>query len=227
MVSKTKQDSLTNSVLIGRCDCDDVVKFPFYWCEEVIKEAEKLGFNVIDLKRENFIEDKFNKLIVVHNPNFIFLNGHGDEYCAMGFRRTPVITINKNDYLLKDKIAHIISCKTAACLGYFAIDKGCKGYIGYNGIFGLWSINSNPVEDKISKIFMEAVNIVSITLLNGGTLEEAYNNSQKVYNNYIELLMKRLFKQDDGDIKREYLFDILTVLKNNKKNQIFISNNER
>jgi len=223
MVSETEQDSLTNSILIGRCDCDRVVKFPFYWCEEVIKKAQELGFDIIDLKREHFIEEKFNKYSQEKDPKFIFLNGHGDEYCAMGFQKTPVITLNKNDYILKGRIAHIISCKTASYLGHFAIDKGCNGYIGYNGIFGLWSVHQDPKEDKISKIFMEAVNIVSITLLNGGNLKEAYNESQEVYDKYIDLCMKRLFKEDDGDIKREYLFDILAVLRNNKKNQIYIS----
>ncbi len=70
MASKTKQGF---SIIIGRCLCDDVVKYPFYWCEELIEEANKNGITVIDLQKENFTEEKISKLSEQHNPKFIFL----------------------------------------------------------------------------------------------------------------------------------------------------------
>lgn len=39
-------------ILIGRCEHDDSVRFPFYWCEEIIKIAKEKGFEVIDLQNE-------------------------------------------------------------------------------------------------------------------------------------------------------------------------------
>ncbi|MBT4377120.1 hypothetical protein HOD29_07145 [archaeon] len=224
MDSETEQCNLVGGILIGRSDCDNMVKFPFYWAEEILSEAQKLGFDIVDLKRENFTEEIFKRRVENDDPFLIFLNGHGDEFCAMGYKKCPVITINKNDHLLKDRIAHVISCKTALFLGQSAIDKGCKGYIGYTDLFHFLSIDPDPSKDIISKIFMEAVNVVSITLLKGGSVKDAYENSQKVYRKHITECTKYFFgaKKEDS-IKREHISEILGALLVNKKNQIFIS----
>jgi len=223
MVNKTKQNSLISPILVGRCDCDEHVKFPFYWCEEIINKSEQLGIKVIDLKKENFSELKFKKNIEEQNPKLILLNGHGDEFSAMGYNKEPVLIVNKNDYLLKEKIAHVLSCKTGAFLGQSAIDKGCKGYIGYHGQFRFWSIDNEPTKDGISRLFMEAVNIVALTLIEGGGIEKAYEESQGIYDKYIGFCMRQLRGEEEPKIKREYLVDILMVLRNNKKSQIYIS----
>lgn len=220
MVSKTEQDSLKSFILIGRCNCDSVLNPPYYWCEEIINKAVELNFNIIDLKKEKFIEEKFKKCIEEHSPEFIFLNGHGDEYSAMGYQKNPVLIVNKNEYLLKDKKAHIISCKTACYLGPLAMDKGCKGYIGHNNRF-LINPSIDPSKDIISKFLMEAVNIVSITLMEGGSLKEAYEKSQKVYEKHIEYCLNRFLDNNTSDIQKEYLFKSLGILRNNKKCQVY------
>lgn len=220
MVGKTEQNNLKISILIGRCECDNVVKTPCYWCEEIISKARELNFDVIDLKKENFIEEKFKRYVEEHSPEFIFLNGHGDEYSAMGYQKSPVVIVNKNEYLLKDKKAHIISCKTACYLMDLAIDKGCKGYIGHNDKF-LINPSINPSEDIISKFLMEAVNIVSITLMEGGSLKESYKKSQKVYEKHIEYCLNRFFDSSTSDIQKEYLFRALGILRNNKRCQVY------
>lgn len=69
MANETKHN---DSIIIGRCTCDDTVKYPFYWCEELIEEANNIGFDVIDLKNENFIEKKFSSLVETQTPRFIF-----------------------------------------------------------------------------------------------------------------------------------------------------------
>jgi hypothetical protein len=222
MAIETKQNNIDNYILIGRCDCDSVVKFPFYWCEEIIDEAEKVGINVIDLKRENFSEEKVTKHINDKKPRLILLNGHGDEICAMGYNQTPVITLNKNDYLLKDKIAHIISCKTALLLGQFAIDKGCKGYLGYEGLFHIKNIHPEPDKDKVSKMFKEAVNIASKTLLAGKGIKEAFINSQEVYEKHISACKKIYFDISFSDTERDFMQGVIGALEENKKNQVFI-----
>lgn len=220
MVSKTGQDNLKISILIGRCECDNVVKAPYYWCKEIMDKAGELNFDVIDLKKENFIEEKFKKCIEECNPHFVFLNGHGDEYSAMGYQKSPVVIVNKNEYLLKDTKAHIISCKTACYLMDLAIDKGCKGYIGHNDRF-LVNPSIDPSRDIISKFLMEAVNIVSITLMGGGSLKESYEKSQSVYEKHIEYCLKRFFDSNTSDIQKEYLFRSLGILRNNKRCQVY------
>lgn len=220
MVSKTEQDSLKISILIGRCECDRAVKPPYYWCEEVIDKAVELNFNVVDLKKENFIEENFKKCVEENNPELIFLNGHGDEGSAMGYQKSPVLIANKNEYLLKDKKAHIISCKTACYLIDLAMDKGCKGYIGHNDRF-LVNPSMNPSQDIISKFLMEAVNIVSISLMERRNLKETYKKSQKVYEKHIEYCLNRFLDTNTSDIQKEYLFKALGILRNNKRCQIY------
>jgi len=49
MVNETKQ---CGTIIVGRCKCDSMVQYPFYWCEELISEAKKFNFKVIDLQEE-------------------------------------------------------------------------------------------------------------------------------------------------------------------------------
>lgn len=223
MAITREQGNIDKYILIGRCDCDNIVKFPFYWSEEIIKEAGQLGFKIIDLKKENFTEEKFTRYINAKNPLFVFLNGHGDEISAMGFQQQPVLTLNKNDYLLKGKIAHVISCKTALLLGQFAKDKGCKGYIGYQGLFSFKNTHPDPTKDLFSTLFMEAVNIVSITLLNGGNVKEAFLKSQEIYSKYIKECKGVYFDSRLSDHQRDFMSGVIGALEENKKNQVFVN----
>ena len=222
MATTGKQDSIDKYVLIGRCDCDDNVKFPFYWSEEIIKESKKLGYKVVDLKRENFNEEQFGKHIEEKNVLFVFLNGHGDEVSARGFQKQPVLTLNKNDYLLKGKIAHIISCKTGFLLGQLAVDKGCKGYIGYQGIFSFKNSNPAPSEDLFSNLFMEAVNETSKILLKNQDVKKAYLKTQEIYSKYISECRKIYFNERLNDDERDFMRDVIGALELNKQNQVII-----
>ncbi|MCK4647620.1 hypothetical protein KAT24_01670 [Candidatus Pacearchaeota archaeon] len=222
MVGKTKQNKPRQSIIIGRCYCDDVVKYPFYWCEELIKEAEG-KLNIIDLQKENFIEEKFLKLMEKHNPEFVFLNGHGDEFSAMGFNKTPVIIANKNDYLLKGKIVNVISCFTAKFLAPCAMDKGCRGYIGYKNYFYICYIENEPEKDIIAKMFQEAVNSGSKVLINGGSIKDAFEKSQEIYEKRINECKGKYFQSTTSEGMKDNLQDIISALIWNKKHQIYFS----
>lgn len=221
MAVETKRDNLGNSILIGRCKCDSMLKFPFHWCKEVITEAENKGFKVIDLKKEDFTEEQVNKHMDKFKPSLVFLNGHGDTFCAKGYQKEPVISMNKNDYLLKDKIVHVISCKTAVFLGQYSKDKGCKGYLGYTGEFSIKKIYPEPEEDEISNMFKEPVNTASITLINGGTVKEAYINSQKVYKKNIAECKKSYFDRSLPDTMRDFIQGVISDLESNQRLQVF------
>lgn len=223
MVIKTEQHVTINHILVGRCECDSTVRFPFWWAEEIISFAKENQFEVIDLQKENFCETKFDKYVKEKSPSFIFLNGHGDEICAMGYSQNPVVTLNKNDHLLKGKIVHIISCKTALLLGQFSVDKGCKGYIGYEGLFHIKNLHPDPSLDKISRMFMEAVNETSKTLIKGGSLKEAYIKSQEIYQKHINNCKRVYFDDQLSDMERDFMHGVMTALEQNKENQIFIN----
>lgn len=220
-ITREQNSVIDRYILIGRCDCDNNVKFPFYWSEEIIIEATKLGYRVIDLKRENFIEEKFTKHTTDKNPLLIFLNGHGDEISAMGFQQKPVLILNKNDYLLKNKVAHIISCKTAALLGQFAKDKGCKGYIGYQGLFSFKNAHPDPKKDIFSTLFMDAVNTTSKFLLRNPDVKEAFLKSQEIYSKYIEELRRVYWDTRLSDAQRDFISGVVGALEENKKSQVF------
>lgn len=209
-----------SSIIIGRCSCDNVVKYPYYWCEEIIREAQG-KFDIIDLKKENFTEEKFSRLVKQKNPKIVFLNGHGDAFSAMGFNKIPVITAGINDYLLKGRIAHVISCFTGIFLAQAAIDKGCMGYLGYKNYFYIWFIENEPERDIIATMFQEAVNSASKILINGGSIREAFEKSQQTYEKRINECKGKYFQSTTSQEMRDNLQDIISALIWNKKHQVY------
>lgn len=229
MASKTKQNCLKKYILIGRCECDGIVSFPFFWAEELIPFAKTKNFDVIDLKRENFCKDKIKTHIEEKNPSIIFLNGHGDEFSVRGYLQEQVIILGENDHLFNGKIAHIISCKTALFLGQSMKDKGCIGFLGYNGPFHI-ETDYNPEKDKdmIANFFKEGVNSASRILIGGGSVKEAYEKSQEIYKKNIEFCKGIYFTGiinfniQLSDEKRDMIGLAISALEKNKDSQVYL-----
>lgn len=216
---------MTQTVFIGRCECDSNVKFPFKWANLIKEEAEKLELDIVDLQNENYIQEKTQKHIETIEPFFIFLNGHGLEWCSMGYQKEPVLIANKNDFLLKDKIAYVLSCYTAQCLGQTANEKGCKAYIGYEDVFSfIYMDEKDPTNDRIANIFMEASNQIPLTILNGGTPKDAYMNSQKIFNKWIEFWWERWRGIKETKLPPKVVDDILAALLTDSKGQRVLIN---
>ncbi len=216
---------MSESVFIGRCDCDSHVKFPFNWSELIIEEVEKLELDLVDLQKENFDEERTNKHIQTHNPFLVILNGHGTEWCSKGYNDIPVLIANKNDFLLKGKIVYVLSCKTAQYLGLVCYDRGCKAYIGYEDIFSFVYVNEEePLKDTIAKIFMESSNIIPLTILNGGTPSQAYQESQKIFNKWIDFWWDRWIGKKETKIPPKVVGDILAALNTDKDGQRLFCN---
>jgi hypothetical protein len=175
------------------------------------------------LQKDNFTEEKFTRFIKSHNPKIILLNGHGDAFSAFGFEKQPIIIANKNDYLLKGKVAHILSCFTAKFLAPSAMDKGCKGYLGYRDYFYISYLENEPENDKISKLFQDSVNSASKVLINGGSVKEAFEASQDTYEQKINECKGKFFQPSTSADMKDYLQDTIGALIWNKKNQIYFS----
>lgn len=211
---------MSQTIFIGRCDCDSNVIFPFHWANRIREEAEKLELDIIDLQKEDYIEEKTKKLIEERNPFFVLLNGHGKVWCTMGYKCAPVLIANKNDFLLKGKIAYVVSCYTAQYLGQVAYDKGCKAYIGYEDDFAfVYMDEDNPLDDSIGKIYMEASNEVSLTILNGGTPKEAFEKSQKTFDKWIDFWEKKWRGIESTKVPTKVIGDILAALIIDKEGQ--------
>ena len=211
---------MSQTIFVGRCECDAHLKFPFNWANFIIEEAEKLELDIIKLEKENYTEEKTKRHIRKFNPFFIFLNGHGKVWCSMGYNKESIIIANKNDFLLKNKIVYILSCYTAQYLGQVAYEKGCKAYIGHKDIFSFTYMDENdPINDKIAKIFMDASNQIPLTILNGGTPEEAYKNSQKMFDKWIDFWWKRWRGLEKTKLPPKVIGDILSALVTDEEGQ--------
>lgn len=203
-------------IFIGRCSHDNDVKYPYFWAQVIKDTANSLNIKMIDLQNENFTKEKFKKLIEKYNPSFIFCSGHGNPWSIKGYNDKPVIEACKNDALLKDKIVYFVSCFTTKILGRSAIDKGCSCYIGYKSKLCYPTFIPPPeniLDDFWAKPFMEASNKIPLTLLRGGTPEEAYKNSQKEFNKWIKFW---------GEQKIEGASTVIKFLRIAKKAQTMI-----
>lgn len=179
-----------NTILIVRTMSEEDIptKYIFYWAELIKKEAKLLGLNVVDLKNEDFNEKRIKRLIEEYNPFLIFLNGHGTEYSIKGYDgKTDIIIACKNDHLFKDRIVYALSCGTAKILGKSAYNKGCQCYIGYTRdvIFPTQELE-DVLSDSVSKPFMRISNEIVLTLIKGGSPEEAIQGFHKLTDNLID-----------------------------------------
>jgi len=180
-----------NVILIARTikeEKDYATKYIFHWAELIKEEAELLGLKVIDLQDEHFTEENMEKMIEKFDPYIIFLNGHGTEYSIKGRDgETDVVIRCKNDHLFKGRIVYALSCNTANILGKSALNKGCKCYIGYTKkvIFPTQEFD-NPIKDYLSEPFMMVSNEIVLTLIKGGTTEDAITNFNNLSDELIE-----------------------------------------
>jgi hypothetical protein len=177
-----------NVILIARTKKDISTKYIYYWADQIKQEAELLGFHVIDLQDENFEEDKIKKYIEEFDPFLIFLNGHGTQYSIKGYDgETDVILRCKNDHLFNNRIVYALSCHSSVILGKSSRNKGCRCYIGYKDRvrFPMQELD-NVLDDFVTEPFMIVSNEIVLTLLKGGNPEEAYQNSQKLFDELIK-----------------------------------------
>jgi hypothetical protein len=220
---ETEQNITTKYILIGRCQCDNLVASSFFWAEELIPFAKERGWDVIDLQIKNFCKVKFKELIETKNPSLVFLNGHGDDRTIKGYKEESVIILGENDHLLKNKIAHIISCKAGTFLAQSFMDKGCKGFLGYDGDF-----NMETGEKIVSNLFKEVVNTASKILIDCGNLKEAYKRSHEIYERNINFCKEVYFKGfinfgvKLSDDQRDSFGRAFPALEKNKNDLVFM-----
>lgn len=212
------------TILICRCIHDIETKYFYSWLEPVIDEARRMGLNVIDLKGDDFNKEKFEDAIKEHDPFLVFGNGHGEENKIKGNNREVILEACNNDTLLEGRIAYFIGCKAAKILGPSAIDKGCSSFIGYDDVFLIMSdpkitMDGNPLDDIFVRGSMEASNQILLTLIKGGTPEEAVRNFQKTTNTWVEWWGSEEAYKTYG----EFAPDIVGKLLRNKKIQKFLT----
>jgi len=173
---------MTFNFLITRPEHDDTTLYLSNWCKESINLASKKGANVIDLHREKANKKEFEGRILKIKPEFIVLNGHGDENSITGHNNEDLISIESDDKILNLNIVYAISCRSAKNLGVKCFEKGTSCYTGYTDdfifIYEKEKI-SRPLSDETAKLFLEPSKLFIETIIKNNPVGDALNRSKK------------------------------------------------
>jgi len=102
----------------------------YEWSTPVIELADRKGIT-IDFIGPEVRRTEIDSRMVKLDPDFVFLNGHGDCETFYGYENEPAID-SSNVHVLKDKIVFSRACNCADSLGEEAVkDQGCTAFIGY------------------------------------------------------------------------------------------------
>lgn len=180
--------------------------------------AENKGFESLEI--ENPDREDFESYTESHNLPLIVLNGHGTKTAVEGDDGEIILEKGQNEETTEGSIVYSRTCSSAAELGPSCVEKGAKAYIGYEDKFNFvyqTSKSAKPLEDKVAELCLAPSNQVPISLIKGKTAGEAYNNSQRKYQ---EALRKALanYELDDGEIFKSVAWnmDVQTVVGDSK-----------
>ena len=178
-------------LLITRPNFDPGTSYLFEWSKEIIKEAEKHGINVIDVNGHKVNQASVLGRLESLKPEFVFLNGHGDEKTYFGHDYAEVINLT-TARALKQTLTFIRACGCLEQLGNKAVQDGCKAFIGYSQDF-LSPISdqycATPLRDPIAEPVKRVSNEIMHTLLKGKTPPEAVDASRRLTQQYINKIM--------------------------------------
>jgi len=186
--------------LVTRTRYDETMNYLFYWAGEVIKEAQKKDFDVIDIKEEKVNKKDFVGRVKKTQPGLIYLNGHGNADCISGHENQILLQVNNNEDLLHGKIIYALSCRSARIFGKSCINKGTRSYIGYDEDFMFLFEQdkiTHPLEDQTAELFFKPSNLLVINLLKENTSGESFERSQKEFRRNIRKLLASKSPQDD------------------------------
>ena len=204
---------MSKALLVTRPRHDVTTYYLYHWTAEIIKEAKKKGFKLLDLSKRRANKKVAESMLRKMQPLLVFLNGHGSSDCVTGHNNQPMIKKSENSELLESKIIYARSCQSGKELGPDCIENGACAYIGYTENFVL-CLNEDktrrPLEDSTAELFLGPSNQVMVSLLKGHSAENA-NSRSKVY------FLKNIQKVINSDSSEHYL---AAYLYHDMKNQV-------
>lgn len=202
---------MNKTILVTQPEYDYTTRYISAWAEKVIQYAKDKNNNVIILKNNRTNKNIFKSVVNKTNPAFIFLNGHGNANTVTGQDNKPIITNTDNLDFLKNKIIYALSCQSAKTLGPYCVNNDVKTYIGYSEDF-IFIIDrtkrTDPKQDNIATLFLDASNAIPISLIKGKTTKESYNNSQNIFRKEIRSLLTSESKADQSSTIRFLIWDM-------------------
>lgn len=182
----------TRHLLITRPDHDYATRYLSAWSEKFLSAAKAKGYSLIDLRRERANRKEVKSILVKREPDFVIINGHGDDSVVMGYKNEPLITAGDNSSVLTGKITYAISCRSARVLGKEVGRYVGTAYIGYQEDFilvYLVQFRTRPSTDTLAGLFLDPSNIVVTTLLKGHPVKDAVARGKKEFLRKIQRLL--------------------------------------
>lgn len=192
---------MTNSLLITRPNHDPTTNCLYFWSERIISQANRAGCKIIDLAKKRACAKDFNGIISKVCPQFVVINGHGNDKAVTGYDDEELIRCGDNESLLAGTVTYARSCRSAVSLGPACIKNKTKAYIGYVDDFVFLYDDrfvTKPLKDTSAKLFLEPSNYVAISLLKGHSPQEANKRSKEVY---MRNIRKLLTSETKGEAK--------------------------
>ncbi|MFA5715066.1 MAG: hypothetical protein WC998_04975 [Candidatus Paceibacterota bacterium] len=183
---------MNKTVLLTRPNHDNTTRYLFYWAQRIAIEAEAKGLQLLDLKEGRANRKEFESIIKSKEPSLILLYGHGGSDKVAGHNDEVLIEVGDNDNILKSKIIHALSCKSAKMLGPASVSSGALAYIGYDEDFVFCCIpekTSKPLEDKLASLFLNPPELLIKNLLKGNSTGVSVSRAKNLFMDNIQKLL--------------------------------------
>jgi hypothetical protein len=102
------------------------------------------------------------------DPATVYLTGagHGTDSSFLGYQNAEVFAVGRYEAAeVEGKIAHLVSCSSAAILGIDFVQNGCRAFFGYNAPFAF--------DLQASGVFFECDGMIDRALAEGASAAEA------------------------------------------------------
>ena len=178
-------------LLITRSRHDPANQYLYAYSDEIIEDAQKLGWKVETAEDEKNNEQEVASRLAKNKPNFVFFNGHGTDQSVHGYKDMKIIDVQSASKL-SGSIVFARSCSALNSLGKEAVKRGCPAFIGHRGLFlipRVFEYECQPGLNPTAKPVLDVSNIVGKHILKGDTAQVAVNASQAKAGN---LMLKML-----------------------------------
>ncbi len=187
-------------MIITRPNHDYATHYLFKWSKFILDAARRAKIPIVDLAGKKATRNNFESYVKKLKPNFIMINGHGNNNFVCGQKNEILVKKGDNDGILNNTVVYARSCSSASGLGKACIKNVNTTYIGYNAdYFFMFDEDKlfHPLEDNSAKMFLEPSNYVALSLLKGHTAREANQRSKnEIRKNILKLLANTA---TDGD----------------------------
>ncbi|MEK9195064.1 MAG: hypothetical protein AAB975_01710 [Patescibacteria group bacterium] len=131
-----------------------------------------------------------------HRPNIIIFKGHGNADTITGQDGEELISVGQNEAVLQGSKVFMRACSAGVSLGPRVVQSGATGFIGYKDVFVFLLDQEKvhkPLEDDLAKPFLECSNEVAISLVRGNSIQQAHENSMRIYKEKIDQMLTSNF----------------------------------